>query len=788
MPIFDQNREKMIRKIVVGSIAFALLLLIAFYFFAQSQKPTYSGNIDLPGLDSEVEIYFDEFGIPHIYADNEADAFRALGYVHAQDRLWQMELVRRIAAGRLSEIFGPDLLETDKFFRGLGIEYASAKAMAKLDTTSDAYGLSHAYLDGVNAFMESGTTPIEFRLLGIEKEPYDLNDIYNVFGYMSFGFAQAHKTDPLLSHLQEKLGSEYVADLDVNIDPRTTLIKNARRPGALAQNMIGSMDGVLDNSPVPPFIGSNSWVIGPDRTKNKQVIFANDPHIGFAQPAVWYQAHVATPTYEMYGFHLALTPFPLLAHNRNYAYGMTMLENDDLDFYMESEETEFMSREEVIRVKGEDDFKFTVRSGKHGPVMNDMLEVVSQEEPVSMDWIYTRLENEMLQVSYEISHAQSLTEFRDGVSKIHAPGLNIMYGDAKGNIAWFGAAQLYSRAEGVHSKFILDGADPTQDHLIFLDFDQNPQAINPRWDYVYSANNQPEEVDGRLYPGYYLPEDRAKKIVQMLEARDDFSQSDVEEMIYNVESSNSADLAGIVLKNMSLVKMNDLEKEAIEILNNWDGSYKKEEIAPVIYFTLIYNILENTFKDEMGEEAFDQFIKAHLSKRQIARQIRMLKSVWWDDIETEEVKENREEIFTRSFHDAIATLEDRYGSNLNDWTWKETAKVTHKHTFDKNGLLRSFFNVGPFSTHGGNEVINNQLFQINGSGAFEITAGPSTRRVIDFSDIENARAILPTGQSGNVFSKHYDDQAQKYLDGEFVKMMLNEQEIRASENKLTLKP
>ncbi|MGA9270864.1 MAG: penicillin acylase family protein [Lutimonas sp.] len=778
----------MIRKIVVGLISFALLLLIAYFFFAQSQKPTYSGSADLPGLDSEVEVYFDEFGIPHIFAEKESDAFMALGYVHAQDRLWQMELVRRIAAGRLSELFGPDLVETDKFFRGLGIEYESAKAMQKLDTTSDVYLLSQAYLDGINRFIESGKTPIEFRLLGVEKEKYDLNDIYNVFGYMSFGFAQAHKTDPLLSHLQEKLGSDYIADLDINIDPRTTLIKNARRPGALAQNMVGAMDQILGSSPVPPFIGSNSWVIGPEKSKNKQVIFANDPHIGFAQPAVWYQAHLVTPNYEMYGFHLALTPFPLLAHNRNYAYGMTMLENDDLDFYRESEEAEFASREEVIKVKGEDDLIFTVRSGKHGPIMNDLLEVISQEEPVAMDWIYTRLENEMLQVSYEISHAQSLTEFRDGVSKIHAPGLNIMYGDAKGNIAWFGAAQLYSRAEGVYSKFILDGADPTQDHLMFLDFDQNPQAINPRWDYVYSANNQPEEVDGKLYPGYYLPEDRAKKIVQLLEAKDDFSQSDVEEMIYNVESSISADLAGLVLRNTSMVKMSDLEKEAIEILKTWDGSYEKESIAPTIYFTLIYNILENTFKDEMGEVAFNQFIKAHLSKRQIAKQIRMLKSVWWDDILTEEVKENREEIFTRSFHEAIGTLKDRYGSNLKEWTWKNTAKVTHKHTFDKSGLLRSFFNVGPFSTNGGNEVINNQLFQINGTGAFEITAGPSTRRVIDFSNVENARAILPTGQSGNVFSKHYSNQAQKYLDGEFVKMLLNEEQIKASEDRLMLKP
>ena len=226
----------------------------------------------------------------------------------------------------------------------------------------------------------------------------------------------------------------------------------------------------------------------------------------------------------------------------------------------------------------------------------------------------------------------------------------------------------------------------------------------------------------------------------------------------------------------------------LDLLKNWDGSYRAEDVAPTIYFTFIYNVLENTFKDEMGEKAFDQFIKTHLSKRQIARQIRMPKSIWWDDIDTEEVKENREEIFTRSFHDAIASLQSQFGSDLDDWTWKDAASVTHKHTFDKSGLLRGFFNVGPFTTNGGNEVINNQQFQINGSGIFDIIAGPSTRRIVDFSDVENGRAILPTGQSGNVFSKHYEDQAQKYLDGEFVKMMLNEQEIKASEDKLILTP
>jgi penicillin amidase len=778
----------MVRKILVGAVLFVLLVALAFFLYSNSKKPVYSGSLAMEALDDEVEVYFDDYGIPHIYANNEKDAYRALGYIHAQDRLWQMEVVRRIAAGRLSELFGPDLVKTDKFFRGLGVEYASAKSMDQLDTTSAFYQLSMAYLEGVNHFIENGASPVEFALLGVEKEKYDLNDIYNVFGYMSFNFAQAQKTDPLLSRIQDKLGADYLLDLDIDIDPKTTLIRNSRRSGKLAESLIGSLDDIMGKSPAPPLIGSNSWVIGPDKTREKKVIFANDPHIGFSQPAVWYQAHLVTPGYEMYGFHLALSPFPLLGHNRKYAYGMTMLENDDLDFYMEPENANFIEREEIIKVKGEEDVSFKVRVGKHGPVMNDLIDVIEEEQPVAMSWVYTRLDNQMLEVSYEISHATNISEFRDGVSKIHAPGLNIMYGDDAGNIAWFGAAQLYRHADGVHSKFILDGSDKVQDEITYIDFDQNPQAINPRWDYVYSANNQPEEVNGSLYPGYYLPEDRAKRIVEYLEAKDDFSMSDVESMIMDVTSSQAPAIAKYLLSNMSLVKMNELEKGAIERLRSWDGSYRAEMVAPTIYFTLIYEILYNAFADEMGEELFEQFIKTHLSKRQIAKQIRTLKSVWWDDTSTSEVKENREEIFTRAFHRAIATLEVRYGEDLDDWTWKRAASVTHKHTFDKSGALRNFFNVGPFSTNGGNEVINNQLFQINGSGSFEVTAGPSTRRIIDFSDVENGKAILPTGQSGNVFSRHYKDQAQKYLDGEFVKMMLNKEEIQRSNDPLVMSP
>ena len=343
----------MIKKILLFTGVILGLLALAIFLFVYSNKPDYSGNLNLKGLAEEVTVYFDEAGVPHIYALNEADAYLALGYLHAQDRLWQMELVRRVGAGRLSEIFGESMVETDQFFRGIGIEAASEVSVSKLDTTSKSYLLANAYLKGINQFIEEGATPLEFRLLGLKKENYTIKDIFNVYGYMAFSFAQAHKTDPFLTALGEKLGSAYLEDLDIHLNPGATLIQNYHRNlgTEVASNLTGAVNEIMETLPVPPFIGSNSWVIGAKKTKNGKVILANDPHIGYSQPAVWYQSHIVTPGHEMYGFNLALTPFPLLGHNRKYAYGLTMFENDDIDFYLEDSLQQFNIRKEVIKVK-----------------------------------------------------------------------------------------------------------------------------------------------------------------------------------------------------------------------------------------------------------------------------------------------------------------------------------------------------------------------------------------------------------------------------------------------------
>ena len=791
-------RMKGFLKIIKIVFLVCVLVFVAAWLYSRTLYPTYEGELSLENLSENVTVHFDENGVPHINAETQKDAYTALGYVHAQDRLWQMELIRRIAPGRLSEIFGDKLVETDVFFAGLGLVEDANESIAKIDINSEAYKLTMAYLDGVNQFVEEGATPIEYNLIGLEKTKFTVNDVYNVFGYMSFSFAIAQKTDPLLQEIKEKLGDNYLAELEIPVYSNTALLKSEKNPIVKA-SFAKAMTAMYEQLPISPFIGSNSWVIAADKTKNGKVIFANDPHIGFSQPSVWYQSHIKTPDYEMYGYSLALTPFPLLGHNRDYAYGLTMFENDDVDFYIEKNNPENLNEYETptgfstyktvqktIKIKGAPDTTFTVKISRHGPIMNNLLKQIDDQRPIAMQWIYKKTDNQILDVGYQISHAKSLHDFKEGAKLLHAPGLNMMYGDAKDNIAWIASGKLYKYRDSINTKLYLDGASGKDEILSYVDFEDNPQSINPASNYVYSSNNQPDTIAGVLYPGYYLPEDRGQRIEQLLEVKNDWTQEDVQQMIFDVTSPVVPKVIANLVVSLKTENFTTNEQEALQNLKDWNGEYKKEDTAPTIYNRFLYEFLEGTFKDELGE-SFPMFMQTPLMKKMIAVQAKKTVSVWFDDVTTEP-KETKSDIVQRSFINAISFLENQLGDTVSLWSWSKVISVEHGHALAAGGeTLRKIFNVGPFSMDGGNEVINNQLFTLNETGIYKVKAGPSTRRVIDFSNIENSVSILPTGQSGNVFSKHYKDQAQKYLNGEFVKTILNKDEIERSKNLLIFK-
>jgi penicillin amidase len=790
---------KFIKKALKILVLVLIFLTVGVWMYSKTYQPNYSGEIALKNLSEEVTIYFDDIGVPHINAKNQKDAYVALGYVHAQDRLWQMELIRRIAAGRLSEILGKELLKTDVFFAGLGIEEASEKTVANLDKNSETYFLTQAYLAGVNQFINEGKTPLEFSLLGIKKENYTIKDIHNVIGYMAFSFAVAHKTDPLLTEVKEKLGNAYFKELMTSSSENLTI--NKTEVTEIKGSISNAVSKIMDNLPVSTFIGSNSWVIGAEKTKNGKVIFANDPHIAFSQPSVWYQSHITTPDFEMYGFNIALIPFPLLGHNSEYSYGLTMLANDDINFYVEENNPkntnqyktsegykDYQIFDKTIHIKDEQDTTFQVKLSTHGPIMNGLISHIEEDRPIAMNWIYTQRNSEVLDAVYEMSHSKSLATFEKAVSKIHAPGLNVMYGDAKNNIAWFASAKLYELRDSVSSKTYLDGVSGKDEIIANIPFSENPKAINPKSNYVYSANNQIDSVRGKLYPGYYQPEDRAKRIVELLDQKDDFTKEDVAKMMFDVKSSTVSEIANNLIKNINRAGLSASEKKVIRILEKWDGSYFKNSVGATIYNRFLYEFLSATYKDELGD-GFDLFINSQLQNQALPIQINRAQSLWWDDISTPSKLENREEIISNSFKNTFVFLENQLGENVDDWLWSRVISVEHEHAIGKaGGLLRKFFNVGPFETIGGNEVINNQIFKLDSTGVYKVTAGASTRIIVDFSDVENSLAILPTGQSGRVFSKHYKDQAEKYINGEYVKMKLNEIQIKRSENVLILKP
>jgi penicillin amidase len=781
---------------------FLLIALIgAFLIYRSYQKPKYEGDVYLKNIDNETSVYFDEFGVPHIYAKNSKDAMIALGYVHAQDRLWQMELLRRIVPGRLSEIFGSVALKNDKFFAGIGIEEASQKAIINLDKKSPTYKLTMAYLEGINQYIDDGVTPVEFQLLGIEKTKFTIQDVYNIFGYMSFSFAMAQKTDPLLTDIRNKYGMDYLKDFGIDGSLNLTQIK-ATRQNTLEYSAISkSIASLLDKSPVSPFIGSNSWVIAPPKTINKKVIFANDPHIGFSQPGTWYEAHIETPDFELYGCYLAGTPFPLLGHNRQYAYGLTMFENDDVDFYQEENnpkndkqyksKNEFLNytfRSKTIKVKDSADVVLNYKISHHGPIMNDLVEGLRNDQSVAMNWVYTNHPIRSIEAVYTLSHAKSIYDFQKGVALIHAPGLNVMYGDKDGNVGWWATGKLYKHYNGVNTNFILDGSNGVDEKLEYLDFSKNPSAVNPNWNYVYSANNQPESIQGFAYPGYYLPEDRAKRITQLLDSKSDWDRNSVGNMIVD----NTSIIAPVVVKSMIATlnynSLSAIDKEVVDLLKNWNGSTNLNDVAPTIYNKWIYWYLKNTFQDELKEENFKQFLGTHIMKQIIAKHITVENSVWWDDITTVNIKENRSQILIKSFRQSIGDLKKQFGNQPSLWQWGKVHTVEYQHPIGKLAIFRSLFNVGPFNIPGSTEVINNQFFDFTEEGLYSVKGGPSSRRVIDFSDIENSWGILPTGQSGNPFSDHYNDQSELYNAGKFRKMKLNKVEIIKTSTLLILYP
>jgi penicillin amidase len=803
---------RVFKKIILILTVLIFALFVVGFLYYEWDKPSYSGPQKLKGLSAEVEVYFDKFGIPHIYALTDEDAYMALGYLHAQDRLWQMELIRRIAPGRLSELFGVKLVETDRFFKTLGIHQNSVVSAKDLEASNNAtFKMANAYIKGVNTFIDKGPTPIEFTLTGAEKTPFTLVDVHNVVGYMSFSFAIGHKTDPLVTYLSQ-LDSLYMSTFNLQMPANSTLIKSNASEIAYAKISVG-VNSLLDKLPLSPFIGSNSWVISAKKSKSGKPVLSNDPHIGFSQPSVWYEAHLVSPGTNYYGYHLAGNPFANLSHSEHTATGLTMFENDDLDYYREKVNPEnedqywaidhwenFDKRTETIVVKDSASEVFEVKTSRHGPIMNGTVGYLKDAAPLAAWWTYFKFPNKQLEASHKLATAKNIGEMHAAAPLLHAPGLNVMYADSEDNIAWWAAGKLVKRPAHVNPSAVLDGASGLDDPIGYYDFSENPQMVNPKSGFVYSANNQSVlniKDTTILYPGYYLPDDRAKRIVQVMESKEKFSREDLKALFLddkniNIEAAKAELIAGI---DVSLLDSN--EAAALEVLKNWDCIHGADTKGAQVYYAWVSMALELAMLDEikkldsgMADDVFNAFLETHLMKTNMLNFLAQNESTnpWWDNVATADV-ETRGEILTAAFKGGIKLLTDKYGENMIEKPWGEFHILEHNHALGAVEALRPYFNVGPFGVSGAENTLNNLGFSFKKDELFKVTYGPSTRRIIDFADINSSESVLPTGQSGNIFSAHYKDQAELYNKGEWRPMLFSKEDVLANQqSKVILKP
>lgn len=792
-------------------LVFAFVATAAsFYVMAVSRVPKTAGEITDPALGAPVTVTRDEWGVPHIVAENETDAYFALGLAMAQDRLFQMEALRRVARGQIAEAFGPSFVPVDKVLRCFQLgRQADALFENPGAFPPETIAAMDAFVAGVNHIVaEPNHLPFEFAMVRIDPRPFTKADCVAVAAVLPVTFAEGLRLDALATILKTQHPNldtdaffpgysrevpvtimETIEEAEALLQERQTSGQAAageQEAGAVALDILCSWLDAL--SPIRSVgasaMGSNSWVLSGSKTASGKPILANDPHIAFTNPSIWYEAHVRYGTVENYGWFLPPVPFPLLAHNRERAWALTMFENDDVDLFLEEFDPNNPAKvrykgewvdatiiEESIPVRWGADVPYTLRVTPHGPVISDMLDAfgLRTDRPVAMQWLWQHAPRTDLAAFYEMSLANDVPAFESAVAKIVSPGLNVSYADAAGNIAWWAAGLLPIRPAHVNPKALLDGASGRDELLGFVPVAENPKLINPPSGMIVTANNLPTAGPVgplRTVDGYWQPADRAARLEALLAERDDWTVETLKAVQNDIASASAPAVADILLAALPQdAELSASERAVREALLGWDRVHRVDSAGAAVYEVLCNAVMRRAWEDEMGPEALAVYGGLADCWNHFKAFVGDEASPFWDDRRTTAV-ELRADIIARALSDAAALIEGRLGPDPAAWRWGVLHQLAFVHPLGMAGPLAPLFNIGPFPQPGGNEIVNNMQYAW-AQHDFAVQSGPSTRRLIDFAEPEKALTILPTGNSGHFMSPHYADQAAMFAAGEY---------------------
>lgn len=785
----------------------AVALLVLGHYLTTKSFPQTSGTIRMAGLGQAVRIYRDSYGMPHIFAQSDHDAYFAAGVVQAQDRLWQMELIRRAGEGRLAEILGQPALPIDRLFRTLGLAALAARTVGQLDPqTREAL---QAYADGVNAEirLQKGRYPIEFDMLGIEPAPWEVEHSILLSKLMAWELNYARWVDITYGFVVERVGEQRARELYPDwpenapvIVPKVLQGKHVAELGRSLleadqafRSLVG--DGLSG-------IGSNCWAISGIRSVTGRPVLANDPHLVLTAPARWYEMHLVSNNMDVTGASLAGVPFIIIGRNRHIAWGVTNAMLDDEDFYVEKVDsvqhpTTYLFNGswlplkrvvDTILVKDDIPVVLTSYHTHRGPVVN-RIEPAATLSPylLSMRWTASEVTDEP-HAFYLLNRATNWNEFLQALSHFSAPAQNFVYADVNGHIGYCMGGKIPLRKDQSFAS-PYPGWTDEYDWKGSVPFSQNPRLYDPPEGIIVTANNK---ITDPAYP-YYLsnhwePPWRAKRIHDMLKLQEKATLEDIQRMQLDQFSIQAIELVPVILHAYdSIPPPNENVRTALNYLRNWTCMMNEEDVSTTIFQSFLLRAIPNTVGDELGPTVL-QLYDTLAAKPMFAITELLCKdsSAWFDDVTTPAV-ESKNDIVRKSLEEGIRYLQNTMGGELKEWRWGSVHQIEFRHIFGENKLLRSMFNVGPFPVGGSHSTVWKGDYGIG--QPFRNTVGPSTRQVFDLADPNDTRAVTPPGESGQIYHPHYDDQVPLWLAGAYRRVPMDLDRIeRQRHDLLTLEP
>jgi penicillin amidase len=816
--------RRLLRLLVISGIALATLLLVVAgtgIFVVRHSFPSYDGTIELTGLDADVEVVRDANGIPQIYADKPADLFAAQGYVAAQDRFFEMDFRRHVTSGRLTELFGRDAFETDKFVRTLGWRRVAEKELGLLSPATRQY--LDDYARGVNSYLDqhSGSgLSLEYAVLSLKgtdyrPEPWTAADslawlkamAWDLGGNMDEEITRTKLAASLPAKTIDSLYPAYPYDrnepilssgaVDDEGKFTTAPVDNEAPARAMfSKDLLKSLDNVDKVAKGLPLllgrgdgIGSNSWVVSGEHTTTGKPLLANDPHLGATMPGIWTQVGLHCNKFspqcpfDVSGFSFSGLPGVVIGHNSAISWGFTNLDPDVMDLYLErlsgngalynGKVEPLTMRTEEFKIAGQKEpERIIVRESRHGPLISDVDDDAEEAGQLAAKGKSTEAYGIALRWTaltpgrtadaiFAMNKAQSWSAFRTAATLFEVPSQNLVYADREGHIGYQAPGKVPIRRVGT-GDWPVPGWDPRYEWAGYIPFQAMPTEFDPADGIIVTAN---QAVVPKSYR-YDLTNDwdygyRSQQILERIQAVGKLDVAAMSSIQLDTKNRNAEMLVPYLLR---IGISDDFDKQGQDTLKGWDFTQPADS-APAAYFNIVWrNLLALTFHDQLPEATWPDGGSRWFEV--IRNLVVQPNSSWWDDLRTPQ-RESRDDILREALVQGRAEITTKMAREPSNWQWGRLHKLTlTNQTLGKSGIgmVDKLFNRGPYELGGGASVVNATGW--DASEGYGVTATPSMRMVVDLSDFDKSRWINLTGVSGHAFTGNYTDQTDLWVKGE----------------------